>query len=359
MSPLAVGTPDGIAHGGKLETRFLLCLSVSNNAIGSHRTGDISVRDIASFQPQGGSRLRSHRKIIFVGGAHRSGTTLVQRIMGTHSQVFAGREFDFTKDIIALRERLLVSHESGRIADLVTPDDIDHAVEGFTTALFERALEEAGKSILCEKTPSNALVMAELCDSMPGAYCILVLRDPRAIAASMKTVADKYFSNGMRPPPFCASVAASIEEINKTWQAGLKAMAGCDRITAVYYEDLVANPEAVIKGICQFVGLTYEQNMVEPQPLEDRQTHVSDQFWYTKAELSQPITTGQLGNYKSVLSGMEIALVERYVLRHPMVARYKLGDASASLRERLAMVRERLKATKIPQKLRAKRRTAA
>ncbi len=303
--------------------------------------------------------MRSYRKIIFIGGAHRSGTTLVQRIMGTHSQVFAGREFDFTKDIIALRERLLAGHESGRIADLVTPDDIDHAVEGFTTALFERALEESGKPILCEKTPSNALVMAELCDSMPEAYCLLVLRDPRAIAASMKTVANKYFSTGLRPPPFCASVAASIEEINETWQAGFEAIAGRDRIKIVYYEDLVADPEPVIKEICQFANLTYEQTMVEPLPLEDRQTHVSDQFWYTKTELAQPITTDSLDSYKTVLSDMEIALVERYVLRHPTVARYQLGDASASLGERLAMVWERLKAASIFQKLRAKRRSAA
>ncbi|WP_324752513.1 sulfotransferase [Roseovarius sp. Pro17] len=303
--------------------------------------------------------MRNHRKIIFVGGVHRSGTTLVQRIMGTHSQVFAGREFDFTKDIIALRKRLLVGYESGRIADLVTPEDIDHAVEGFTTALFERALEEAGKPILCEKTPSNALVMAELCDSMPEAYCILMMRDPRAIAASMKTVANKYFSNGLRPPPFCASVAASIKDINQTWRVGLEAMSGRDRIKIVYYEDLVSDPETVVKEICQFAGLTYEQTMVEPQPLEDRQTHVSDQFWYTQTELARPITAGKLDNYRTVLSDMEVALIERYVLRHPIVARYELGDASASFQERLAMIWERLKAAKISQKIRAKGNGAA
>ncbi len=303
--------------------------------------------------------MRSHRKIIFIGGVHRSGTTLVQRIMGTHSQVFAGREFDFTKDIVALRKRLLAGYDCGRIADLVTPSDIDRAVEGFTSALFDRALEDAGKPILCEKTPSNALVMAELCDSMPEAYCILVLRDPRAIAASMKTVADKYFANGLRPPPFCASVAASIKDINETWLAGFEAMAGRDRIKIVYYEDLVSDPEPVVRAICQFAGLTYEQMMVQPQPLDDRQTHVSDQFWYTQTELARPITAGNLDNYRTLLSDMEIALVERYVLRHPMVARYGLGDAAASLRERLAMAWERLKAAKIAQKFRARRKAGA
>jgi len=303
--------------------------------------------------------VRSHRKIIFVGGVHRSGTTLVQRIMGTHSEVFAGREFDFTKDIVALRSRLLAGYDSGRIADLVTPADIDRAVEGFTTALFDRALKDAGKPILCEKTPSNALVMAELCDSIPEAYCLLVLRDPRAIAASMKTVAGKYFAAGLRPPPFCASVAASIKDINETWRPGFEAMEGRDRIKIVYYEDLVSDPETVIKGICRFAGLSYEPAMVQPRPLDDRQTHVSDQFWYTQTELARPITAGKRDDYKVVLSDMEIALIERYVLRHPMVARYELGGGSATLSERLAMGWQRLKATKIPQKLRARRKAGA
>ncbi len=298
--------------------------------------------------------MSEHPKQLFVGGAHRSGTTLVQRIMGSHSQIYAGREFDFTKDITALRNRLHSGYASGRIADLVNTDDIDKAVESFTMTLFERSLREHGKTVLCEKTPSNALVMADLCECMPDAYCILVLRDPRAIVGSMKEVATKYFAEGLRPPPFCASVATSIDDINETWEKGLAAVQKHERVKAIFYEDLVDNPERVVRDICQFAGLDYQPSMVQPAPLEDRQNHVSDQFWYTKEALKKPISDDSLEKYKQVLSPTEIALVERFVISYPQTERYGLGAQSPSALDRCAMLWHRLKASKVIQKIRAK-----
>lgn len=300
--------------------------------------------------------MRRDAKQIFVGGVHRSGTTLVQRIMGSHSEIYAGREFDFTKDIAALRRRLHGGHETGRIADLVNKDDIDKAVESFTMKLFERALRESGKTILCEKTPTNALVMADLCECMPNAYCILVLRDPRAIVASNKEVARKYFAEGLRPPSFCASVSASIKDINETWRKGLAAAETYDRVKAILYEDLIANPERVVRDICQFVGLEYEDSMVRPAPLEDRQNHVSDQFWYTKEELAKPISGNSLEKYKQVLSPSEITLVERFVVSYPLVQRYGIGQQSPSFLDHCAMVWSKFNALKIIQKIRARLR---
>jgi hypothetical protein len=274
--------------------------------------------------------------------------------MGSHSQIYAGREFDFTKDITSLRNRLHTGHASGRIADLVNKDDIDKAVESFTVKLFERALRDHGKTILCEKTPSNALVMADLCECMPDAYCILVLPDPRAIVGSMKEVARKYFAEGLRPPPFCASVAASIDDINETWEKGLAAVQKYERVQTIFYEDLVENPERVVRDICQFVGLDYQDDMVQPAPLEDRQNHVSDQFWYTKEELEKPISDDSLKRYKQILSPREITLVERFVISHPLTERYGIGARSPSALDHCAMLWNKFKALKIMQKIRAK-----
>jgi hypothetical protein len=53
---------------------------------------------------------------IFVGGAPRSGTTLVQRILGAHSLVYAGPEFDLVPEIIRLRNQFIQKIIAGRIS---------------------------------------------------------------------------------------------------------------------------------------------------------------------------------------------------------------------------------------------------
>ena len=172
----------------------------------------------------------------------------------------------------------------------------------------------------------------------------------------MKEVSRKYFAEGLRPPPFCASVSASIDDINETWSKGLAAVEKYERVKPVFYEDLIDNPERVVREICQFVGLDYEEDMVRPAPLEDRQNHVSDQFWYTKEELEKPISDNSLQKYKQVLSPSEIALVERFVTSYPLVQHYGVGERPASVFDHCAMLWNRFKALKIIQKIRAKLR---
>lgn len=293
----------------------------------------------------------SQTKYIFIGGAHRSGTTLVQRVVGTHSSVLAGREFDFTQDVMALRDRIRTCHETGRIADLIDEGDIDHGIVSLFDGMFDRRMQIEGKQVLSEKTPSNALVLGKLCECLPQARCILVMRDPRAIAASMKTVGRKHHQNGMRPPPMCASVSSSLDEINSHWAAALRDMEQTDRITLVYYEDLVATPEPVIREICRSLDLPFEDEMLAPAALPDRKAHHSDQYWFTKEKLEQPISTASLKSYEAVLAPSEIRLVERFAMRHPALDRYGIPSARPGPVDYAALLWQKLRASKHGQKL--------
>lgn len=293
----------------------------------------------------------SQTRYIFIGGAHRSGTTLVQRIVGTHSQVLAGREFDFTLDVMTLRDRIHTCLESGRIADLVNEADIDRGFAHLFDGMFQRRLEADGKRVLAEKTPSNALVLGKLCECLPQARCVLVLRDPRSVVASMKVVGHKHHKSGMRPPRMCASVSSSLDEINSHWSAALRDMEQTDRIMLIYYEDLVASPEPVIRELCEFLGLRFEQDMLAPSALPDRKAHHSDQYWYTKEKLEQPISSTSLNTYDGVLTASEIRLVERFAMRHPALDRYGIPTARPSLRDYAMLLWHKLRATKHGQKL--------
>ncbi|MGB0109821.1 MAG: sulfotransferase, partial [Terriglobales bacterium] len=54
-------------------------------------------------------------RLIFVGGSPRSGTTLVQRVLDCHPEIYGGPEFDFVPPIVDLFQEMRRSIRSGRI----------------------------------------------------------------------------------------------------------------------------------------------------------------------------------------------------------------------------------------------------
>jgi Sulfotransferase family len=55
------------------------------------------------------------KRIVFVGGSPRSGTTLIQQLLNYHPAVYGGPEFDFVPEIADLFRRMRQSIRSGRI----------------------------------------------------------------------------------------------------------------------------------------------------------------------------------------------------------------------------------------------------
>ena len=63
--------------------------------------------------------------LIFIGGAPRSGTTLVQRIVNAHPEVYGGPEFDLVPEIIKLKKIFDKKIQSGRINAFLDLEDAD------------------------------------------------------------------------------------------------------------------------------------------------------------------------------------------------------------------------------------------
>jgi hypothetical protein len=260
----------------------------------------------------------------------------MQRIMGAHSDVFAGPEFDFVPtQIIELRDNMLRSIRSGRIEAILDEQTLDHALASFVCGMFEERLKRAGKSVFCEKTPANALAFPDLEKFLPDARHIMMVRDPRDVANSMRTVRDKFISNGQRPPRFVRSIAASVQEINRFYDAGLSAAERSDKVLLIYYEDLISDPIREIRRVCDHTGLTYQPEM---QHIEQK-TFVSpssgDENWYSQSDLQQPIQSSGVVSKKFSLSKSEITLVERFSLENPALARYKLRPSKPTLWENI------------------------
>ena len=273
-------------------------------------------------------------RLVFVGGAPRSGTTLVQRLLGAHPEIYAGPEFDFVPRLAALRRDMAASVRRGRIAPIVDEAGVDAAVRAFLHAVFDARAAREGASVFAEKTPANIHEFPELVDIFPEARFVFVLRDPRDIAASMKEVGRKHRAAGKAPPAYGRDALSAAEEIARCWARGRAALdAAPDRVLAVHYEDVTADPEGQAQRLCAFLGLAYDPAMVriEETDASEFASALQTGFYYTPEQVAKGVEAPAPEKFRSILTEAETGVVEGAIPDDPLAARYALRDGAGSL----------------------------
>jgi hypothetical protein len=131
---------------------------------------------------------------------------------------------------------------------LEAPATIPAVVEAFYLLYAERH----GKQRWGEKTPTYLFFMAPLEQLFPEARFIHIIRDGRAVAAS--NIPLSWGPN-------------TVQEAAKWWvQCVEAARLGGQQVRhylEVRYEHLVANPRPVLEEVCRFLGLDFEEGMLD------------------------------------------------------------------------------------------------
>lgn len=247
-------------------------------------------------------------KLIFVVGNSRSGTTMLGRILGRAEKVYLFNELHFFEQTwlpvvpapkinpsqaIWYIARLMAVHRDGYY---VKPDiqkywgeasvlvgsnpgewTAPRAYAVFVTAEARRF----GKSIPCDKTPRNLFYIQEILYYYPNAYIVHIVRDPRDVMLSQKNRwKRRQFSSNKFPLKEAIRSWANYHPISISilWRSGIKAwerFADHPRLLLVRFEDLLDNPEDVIKRICAHVGISYSRSMLDVPQIGS--SHGSDQ----------------------------------------------------------------------------------
>ena len=257
----------------------------------------------------------NERRLIFIGGSPRSGTTLVQNMLDSHPLILGGPEFLYLPKIIDLRRRLHSAISKGWIDIICTRDDVDGYIISLIKKLFLPLADKNQLEFYSEKTPDNILVFSELIELFPEAHFIQVIRDPRAIVSSMQQVKKRTIDKGLNVPYYCADIFKSMAYIKKCFDAGFTASKNTpNKVLTIVYEHLVTNPEKETKRICKYLGIEWNDLMLYPGDKEhlgqQAITTNSNEIWYDSKAYNRNPDNRNIEKWQSKLTlGQQIRTI--------------------------------------------------
>lgn len=202
-------------------------------------------RDWALQAPQPGAHAP-----LFIVGFPRSGTTLLEQMLGCHSQIVACGELETA-----------IVRESGQPDypdNLSRLDEKDRQVR--LTALRAEYLAELGQHAghapaaryASDKLPLNLMRIGLIHLLFPEAKIIHVMRHP------LDAVLSAYFTPFLFGNEWSLHLADTAHLFAQTWQhaEAMKGLAGA-QFLRVRYEDLISNPEPVLKQVLTFLELPW------------------------------------------------------------------------------------------------------
>ena len=206
-------------------------------------------------------------KLVFIIGAPRSGSTLLARMLGAHSRIEAPAEPHMMTPLahLGFYDRVdeapydpIISQIGIRelVADLPRgEDDYLRALRQYTDTLYSGLLENHPADLLLDKTPAYALVLDFLVRLYPHARFIVLTRNPMAIWSSViESFFDGDYEMAHRHNPILERYVPAIARFLRERPAP---------IHPIRYEELVQSPEDHMRSVSEFLGVDFEQAMVD------------------------------------------------------------------------------------------------
>jgi hypothetical protein len=249
-------------------------------------------------------------------GCPRSGTTLLQQLLDAHPEVAIAPETHFIRRFVK-PERSFGDLDRGEnyrrlIESIVAmPEfmEMDLDAAAFREAaereprgssfLFRLLLRQfaarRGARLVGEKTPNHLLYMQTMERIFPEARFVHIVRDPRAVVSSWKTI-----------PWSTGSVAGDSEVWRRYMETARRRPPSS--ITTITYERLVTDTDGVLRNVCAYLGLALHPAMLEHHTRTGDGMNLRREPW--KTEAASPIATAPIARWRNELSADDLRTIE-------------------------------------------------
>lgn len=243
---------------------------------------------------------------VFVLGMPRSGTTLVEQILGSHSQVFGAGELSLVPELI----QKLNAWETKIGSRREYPECIDEMTEEESRQFAQKHLDElkaysTTASRIVDKLPHNFEHIGLIKLLFPNAKILHLKREPRDVAMSNYFVDYGAKFGGMGFAYDLSWIGEQLvdhERLIKHWNHVFPG-----QILEVDYDDLVEDVQGWAERIISYLGLPWEDGVLSFQSL-DRAVKTAS-VW----QVRQPVyktSKAKWKRYEESLQPLEMALAE-------------------------------------------------
>ena len=257
-------------------------------------------------------------RLLFIVGVGRSGTSLLQSMLGAHPNVAVAPETHYLRDYLldqrrhartaalapaAFRERLAQSAAFGRAEVAPTtlvPEGVPLSVRDGFLRLATAYTDRHGTAWFGDKDPNLIDYLPALAAAFPGARVWHIYRDPRDVVLSKTRAA---WSAGR---PYWQHALIGELQLRRGRRALRKHFGG--RCAELAYEDLIADPAATLTRACAAVGLPYDPAMLAYTDTARQLVAENERAW--KAETFGPLRRDNTEKWRSDLTAQQVNLIE-------------------------------------------------
>lgn len=326
---------------------------------------------------------------VFIVGPGRSGTTMLLAILRNAETIFCARaETGYFQYLNIIRRHFQALPEAEwrhKIAAFIRhtvehgfplrsrqgwqPSDEElhrappvgrHVPFGNYGAAFRDVLDglarESGSTRWAEKSPHHVYAITSIIEAIPNALIVEMVRDPRDVLASRKTLRDQIWTTDRYSPE--VRIQRDLQRSYDPWleclswrqavRAGSRGReARQERWLRIRYEDLVRESRPTVRELCKFLGISFDEKLLKvgrgiPGDIANRSNELG-------------ISGTSLGRWQNTLDDREVATCQvlcrremrelsyEFVQTHTTAARVMSVGAIRATRDLVTRIRRQLR----------------
>ncbi|MDY6805366.1 MAG: sulfotransferase [Cyanobacteriota bacterium] len=273
------------------------------------------------------------KKPVFLVGCPRSGTTLLQSLLAAHSQIAGFPESHLffylvpetpNRRFLGIASRRVKSRLHKFLGTELNRPEVLSEFSPMTlfmgqyakkfVKIMDSLTEERRKNLWLEKTPDHVFYVEYIEKFLPGVRFIHIIRNGRDVVASMYELAKKY--------PKIWGVQSDVDACIDKWMRAVAAsQKHLDKPNhiMVKYEDLVGDTQAQLAKLCDFIGVEFEESMLENYGDTANNVSLNNEPW--KQDVSRRIEKANSPKFERLFDESE----RQYILER--VGRINLEDS--------------------------------